>query len=819
MKPFKSASALASASLAILFVSTPPLANAQTTYVAGLPNTVTTVRGAVFPNTNPAYTAIEFQTGNNGVFWVDQDAEFTSSAINAVFTTTSFVSDSTNRVSASLLGTDELITPVNGRIFAVQNFFLNNVDFDTGSTTPGAVKLEIQARNGGDMILGMANSSMTGLETPRFWAPARLYFNVSGSSQISSWIGNIGSATSLDVASGSTFRIKDSGLLNPSFPAETLNFHIDASYANVNNATLTLDTSNLRWGSSAGPGSEMTFSNNATLELTGQSKLRTHDLTFLSSTLAMSNNTRIDVLNNMVLDNSTMTAGSGAAVYTDRLVAKGTSSVSANGEAIHATTLDLTTPGSALILVDDFAGLATTRVTGGAVLFPTTGAATTLSNRAILAISDSSMVLNQRSVLINGPLGLIDLQGSTFAMDGSATFTNNRDFTVQAGTFGGTAQFGTNSVIGGGSGSTIRLDSAVNFDPATRAQNSLTTANELFLDSTNTVITMYLNPTTMTSDQFILGGQLNIDSDATLNLGVTNDVVLALGEKFVLFDFSDSQTISNNFKDRTNGSTFSLGLNTYEILYNDPDVQPGGSTSFITVTTVPEPSTWALLGLGGLVLLVCTRRASARNLAVALLAGIGLCQSSQASIMWSGPVDINIPSNINGVYLNVVTGNYSTSPLSHTDLHAYVAGGTLLSFDSDYDFPFGNGFVSGLSGQSGVNNLPDGYTIGPSHISWSQDTITYASGQTASPFWTPNSISNLVGFRFNNEVTSQVHYGWASISLSADYSSQPMSIVSYAYESAPNTAISAGAVPEPSTWSLLGVAGLVLAGRVVRRWR
>ena len=598
MKPFKSAAAFASASLAILFVSAPPLANAQTTYVTGLPNTVTTVRGAVFPNTNPAYTAIEFQTGNNGVFWVDQDAEFTSSAINAVFTTTSFVSDSTNRVSASLLGTDELITPVNGRIFAVQNFFLNNVDFDTGSTTPGAVKLEIQARNGGDMILGMANSSMTGLETPRFWAPARLYFNVSGSSQISSWIGNIGSATSLDVASGSTFRIKDSGLLNPSVPVETLNFHTDASYANVNNATLTLDTSNVRWGSSAGPGSEMTFSNNATLELTGQSKLRTHDLTFLSSTLAMSNNTRIDVLNNMVLDNSTMTAGSGAAVYTDRLVAKGTSSVSANGEAIHATTLDLTTPGSTLILVDDFAGLATTRVTGGAVLFPTTGAATTLSNRAILAISDSSMVLNQRSVLINGPLGLIDLQGSTFAMDGSATFTNNRDFTVQAGTFGGTAQFGTNSVIGGGSGSTIRLDSAVNFDPATRAQNSLTTANELFLDSTNTVITMYLNPTTMTSDQFILGGQLNIDPDATLTVGVTNDTLLALGEKFVLFDFNDSQTMGNHFKDLTNGSTFSLGLNTYEILYNDPDVQPGGSTSFITLTTVPEPSTWALLALG-----------------------------------------------------------------------------------------------------------------------------------------------------------------------------------------------------------------------------
>jgi hypothetical protein len=599
MKPFKSAGAFASAALAILFLSAPPLANAQTTYVTGLPNMVTTIRGAVFPNTNPAYNAIEFQTGNNGVLWVDQNMSFNGDSINAVFTTTSFVSDSTNRVSASLLGTDEFIDPIDGRVFVVQNFFLNNVDFDTGSANPGAVQLEIQARNGGDMILGLANSSLTGLETPKFYNPSRLYFNVSGSSQISSWIGTIGSATSLDVAAGSTFLIKDSGNLAAVPPSETLNFGYDPNYANVNNATLALDTSNVRWGSTSGSGSEMTFSNNATLELIGQSKLRTHDLTLQNSALAMSNNTRIDVINGMTLDNSTITAASGAVIDVATLTAQGLSSVAANGVAVRAGTLDLTTPGSTLVLVDDVDGLAETRVGGGGVLFPTAGAVTTLSNRSVLTISDSGMVLNERSVLVNGPRGFIDMPGSTFVMDGSATFTNNRDFTVRGGITAGTAQFGTNSVIGGDSGSTIRLESAVTFDAATRAQNSLTTSNELFLNSTNTVITMYLNPTTMTSDQFILGGELNIDSDATLNVGVIDDMLLALGEKFVLFDFKDSQTMGNHFKDLTDGSTFSLGLNTYEILYNDPDVQPGGSTSFITLTTVPEPSTWALLALGG----------------------------------------------------------------------------------------------------------------------------------------------------------------------------------------------------------------------------
>ena len=123
---------------------------------------VTSIRGAIYPNTNPTYTGIEFQTGANGVLWVDQSASFSSDVLNGVFTTTRFVSDSNNRVSASLLGTDEFITPIEGRSLCVQNLFLDNVDFDTGSITPGAVQLKIQARNGGDMTLGMNNSSLTG---------------------------------------------------------------------------------------------------------------------------------------------------------------------------------------------------------------------------------------------------------------------------------------------------------------------------------------------------------------------------------------------------------------------------------------------------------------------------------------------------------------------------------------------------------------------------------------------------------------------------------------------------------------------------------
>jgi hypothetical protein len=44
-----------------------------------------------------------------------------------------------------------------------------------------------------------------------------------------------------------------------------------------------------------------------------------------------------------------------------------------------------------------------------------------------------------------------------------------------------------------------------------------------------------------------------------------------------------------------------------------------------------------------------------------------------------------------------------------------------------------------------------------------------------------------------------------------------MSIVSYAYESTPNTAIAAGVVPEPGTLALIGLGALVVVGRALRR--
>ena len=69
--------------------------------------------------------------------------------------------------------------------------------------------------------------------------------------------------------------------------------------------------------------------------------------------------------------------------------------------------------------------------------------------------------------------------------------------------------------------------------------------------------------------------------------------------------------------------------------------------------------------------------------------------------------------------------------------------------------------------------------------------------------------------RFQNEALGIQNYGWMLINSGAT-SGFPASIVSYAYEN-DGGQILAGAVPEPSTYAMFGLA--LAAGFAVRGWR
>lgn len=189
---------------------------------------------------------------------------------------------------------------------------------------------------------------------------------------------------------------------------------------------------------------------------------------------------------------------------------------------------------------------------------------------------------------------------------------------------------------------------------------------------------------------------------------------------------------------------------------------------------------------------------------VAASAGVmGAAHEADAAIVWSGIVNITIPSNIDGVYMNVLTGQTGTSggAVSGWDINPY--GATTLQFFS----ATGGGFVRGL-GSSGtlVDNLAQGTLINASQSFGNGNAET--TGATA---FNPGSMSNLVGFRFVNEATGQTHYGWMRILLGgAGLAAQPRSIIEYAYESVAGAGIGAGVIiPAPGAIALLGLAGLV----------
>ncbi len=217
-----------------------------------------------------------------------------------------------------------------------------------------------------------------------------------------------------------------------------------------------------------------------------------------------------------------------------------------------------------------------------------------------------------------------------------------------------------------------------------------------------------------------------------------------------------------------------------------------------------------------------TPRVNARLTAYTALTGAALAATAatapdaRAAVVYSGAVSINIPTTTAGIYLNVVTGVSNAAPASAPgwDLNPWGSGSLFLYGNTGANAT--SGVVDNFTGGSSatlVDNLPFGTPI--------NSTFTFGSfgaettGLTA---FTLNSQANYVGFRFLNEATSQVDYGWAQLSLSSTYNGQPRSIIGYAYENT-GAPILAGVVPEPTTTATLGLGALTLGAAGVRRWR
>src|SRR5205085_10449977 len=84
----------------------------------------------------------------------------------------------------------------------------------------------------------------------------------------------------------------------------------------------------------------------------------------------------------------------------------------------------------------------------------------------------------------------------------------------------------------------------------------------------------------------------------------------------------------------------------------------------------------------------------------AAAAAAGVAQKSEAAIVYSGPVSINVPSTTAGIYMNVVTGVFATTPgaVAGWDLNPWSSSGLSLWTNNGANPASTDGVVQNFTG-------------------------------------------------------------------------------------------------------------------------
>jgi len=188
------------------------------------------------------------------------------------------------------------------------------------------------------------------------------------------------------------------------------------------------------------------------------------------------------------------------------------------------------------------------------------------------------------------------------------------------------------------------------------------------------------------------------------------------------------------------------------------------------------------------------------------LLALATASVSHAGIVWSGSMNVPVPFNFDGVYLNPFTG--ATAATQPAD---WNAAPWLNPFFGGVDI--GNDALMRpvITGADQVVNLGFGGTIGvASTFPAGESGSTTHVGAAANQFHL--NTPGYLGFAFEPAVGGATYYGWAQIEISNTGAGR---ILDWAYDDAPGTAIRAGAtpVPEPGT----ALFGLALLGTALTR--
>jgi hypothetical protein len=177
------------------------------------------------------------------------------------------------------------------------------------------------------------------------------------------------------------------------------------------------------------------------------------------------------------------------------------------------------------------------------------------------------------------------------------------------------------------------------------------------------------------------------------------------------------------------------------------------------------------------------RRLCRRVAAIAMASALGMASSApMAAIIDSGPVNLPVVTNIDGLYLNLVTGASANATIAGWDFNAYATGGNLNFFTSS--LATSNTQVVGAL--LVVNALAAGTTVGPAS--------TYANAGVLAATAFRVTATQFVGLRFTNESTGVINYGYVQLQTTAA-TGFPATVTRYVYENTGQPIVIAGPTP------------------------
>ena len=188
-----------------------------------------------------------------------------------------------------------------------------------------------------------------------------------------------------------------------------------------------------------------------------------------------------------------------------------------------------------------------------------------------------------------------------------------------------------------------------------------------------------------------------------------------------------------------------------------------------------------------------------KYLAAASAASVCVGAANAAIVHWD--VNLVIPNNIDGQYINVETRVYGSAAglAAGWDLNPYGTSTTAMSW---FAAPAPSGCVMGL-GQGGTTSAVASLSAGT--IVGSASTFGNTASSVSAGGWKLNSDNNF-GFRFLG-ADALTHYGYGVMTVGETMGVRTLKSVSY--ESDAGVGITIAGVPEPTTALLAaGAAGL-----------